>query len=68
MATASEEFLVRFRYSLVERRHDHPQRLRDDDQPQRRAAPQAERGAASVCPWLTDRMPARTISAMKAAV
>ena len=68
MATASEEFLVRFRYWLVSggmitrsacgittRRSVGPRR-----------SPSA--CAASVWPWLTARMPARTISAMKAAV
>ena len=43
MATASELFLVRFRYWLVSRRHDHPQRLRQHDQAQRLPGSQPER-------------------------
>ena len=52
-----------------QRRNDDAQRLRHDDQPQRRARPQARaRRPPRVWPLLTPRMPARTISAMKEAV
>ena len=43
MATASDEFLVRFRYWLRQRRNDHAERLRNDDKPQRRSGTQTER-------------------------
>ena len=69
MAMASDEFLVRLRYWLVSGGMMIRMRLRNDDQPQGlvpAAAPSA--WDASVWPLLTPRMPARTISAMKAAV
>ena len=49
-------------------RDDHPQRLRQDDQPPSVRLELSPRRTASVWPWLTAWMPARTISAMKAAV
>ena len=52
-----------------QRRDDHAQRLRQDHEAQRLAAAQARAPAPPrVCPRGTARMPARTISAMKAAV
>ena len=68
MATASDEFLVRFRYWLVS--GGMMTRIACGITTSRSVRPdagRARRGLASV-PWLTPRMPARTISAIKAAV
>ena len=68
MATASEEFLVRFRYWLVSggmitRNACGRMILRIVSLGRSPSAP-----AASVCPFPTERIPARTISEMNAPV
>ena len=68
MAIASDEFLVRLRYWLVS--GGMTMRMACGMTTSRKAWPERRPSAedASVCPLLTPRMPARTISAMKAAV
>ena len=68
MATASEEFLIRLRYWLVS--GGMMTRIACGTTTSRSVAPARRPSAcaASVWPADTDRMPARTTSAMKAAV
>ena len=70
MKTASDEFLTTFKYLRGERWRYEAHRLRDDHEPHRQAAMQAARPApaASLWPAGTAKTPARTISAMNAAV
>ena len=68
MATASDEFFVRLRYWLVS--GGMMTRMACGITTRRRVWPgvRPSEPAASVCPFETARMPARTTSAMKAAV
>ena len=68
IATASEEFLVRLRYWLVS--GGRITRIACGTTISRKVDPRCSPSdePASICPLCTDWMPARTISAMKAAV
>ncbi|MNL72694.1 hypothetical protein D3C87_1980430 [compost metagenome] len=68
MAAPSEEFFVRFRYWLV--KGGTITRMACGTMTRRNRSPSLRPSdcAASVCPLLTERIPARTVSAMKEAV